>query len=372
MTLSAAQRELIRGRRLHLDPLGMAVFEKRVASHLSTLGWMVALLLGLTCANVAGLLLSRGFERRRELATRLAIGCSRGSVIRQLLTEALLLALAGGAAGLIAASTLAPILASRFPLAGASSQLDVPIDFSVLGFTFAISILTCFVFGLIPAWQATRIDLVSALKGTPAVPSANRTRSVLLSGQVALSVGLLGAAGLFAVNLRSLLVQDTGFDRQRLLMAEVEPALSGYNESARLRFYRELQSRLDALTGPSTYTSVVMANVAPRSPYHWSSGFQVAGRGRESGPMVRAVAVGPGYLETMRIPLRSGRLLNERDDTGTLRVAVISESLARREFPNDNPLGKRFLRRSPNLARPCSPKLTQAWSACRLGGALAG
>ncbi len=350
ITLSAAQREIIRGRRLRLDPLGMAVFAKPVATQLSTLGWMVALLLGLTCLNVAGLLLSRGIERNRELATRLAIGCSRGSVVGQLLVEALLLAFAGGLGGLIASAIVAPILASRFPLAGAASQLDVPLDLTVLGFTFAVSILTCLLFGLMPAWQATKIDLVSALKGSVAVPSANRMRGLLLSGQVALSVGLLGAAGLFTLNLRSLLVKDAGFDRQRLLMAEVEPALSGYNELARLRFYRELQARLNDLAGPATYESVVMANVAPRSPYHWSSGFRVAGRGRESGPSVRAVAVGPGYLEAMRIPLRRGRLLNERDETGALRVAVISESLARREFPNDSPLGKRFTAdlRSPN------------------------
>ena len=348
-TLSAAQRKLIRERRLHLDPLAVAVLEKRVSSQLSALGWMVALLLGLTCANVAGLQLSRGLERRRELATRLAIGGSRRAIIQQLLTESLLLALVGGALGLLFASTLSPILASRFPLAGANSQLDVPLDLTVLAFTFSVSLLACLLFGLLPAWQATKIDLVSALKGASALPAANRLHGLLLAGQVALSVGLLGAAGLFAANLRSLLVQDSGFDQQRLLMAEVEPALSGYDESARLRFYKDLQSHLDALANPSTYTSVVMANVAPRSPYHWSSGFDVAGRETEAGPIVRAVAVGPGYLQTMRIPLRAGRLLNERDDTAALRVAVITESLARREFPNENPIGKRFIadRRSP-------------------------
>lgn len=341
-TLSAAQRELIRGRRLRLEPLGAAVFERHVADHLSTLGWMVALLLGLTCANVAGLLLSRGIERNRELATRLAIGASRGRVIRQLLTEALLLAGCGGAAGLLAASTIAPALASRFPLAGPASHLAVPIDFAVFGFTLAVSLCACLLFGLVPAWQVTRFELVPALKGSAATPSANRLRNVLLAGQAALSVVLLGAAGLFAMNLGTLLTQDAGFDRQRLLLAEVEPALSGYGEPARLRFYRELQDRLDARRGPDTFTSVVMANVAPRSPYHWTSGFEVAGRGREDGPIVRAVAVGPGYFEAMRIPLRSGRLLAERDGTGAPRVALISEALARREFPNESPLGRRF------------------------------
>lgn len=339
-TLTASQREIIRGRQLRLEPLSMAVFDKRVASHLSTLGWMVALLLALTCLNVAGLLLSRGIERSREMATRLAIGCSRASLIRQLLVEAMMLAFAGGIGGLIAAAFVAPILTSRFPLTGAASQLDVPVDLTVVGFAFAISIVTCLLFGLMPAWQATRLDLVSALKGSAAAPSANRTRSLLLSGQVALSVGLLGAAGLFTANLRSLSVQDTGF---RLLMAEVEPALSGYDEPGRLRFYQDLQTRLNNLAGPATYESAVMANVAPRSPHSWFTGFELVGRSGSSAPPVRAFAVGPGYLETMRVPLRSGRLLNERDDATAPRVAVISESLARREFPNGSPLGKRFV-----------------------------
>ncbi len=342
LTLSAAQRTLIRGRRLRLDRLSMAVFDRRVSSHLTTLGWMVALLLALTCANVAGLLLARGMERRRELATRLAIGCSRWSLVRQLLTEALLLALAGGAAGLLAASALAPALASRFPLAGAASQLDVPIDYAVVAFTIAVATVACILFGLLPAWQSTRIDLVSGLNGTLGAARRNWLPTLLLAGQVALSVVLLGATGLLTANLRGLLTQHTGFDRQRLLLAEVEPALGGYDEKARLRFYGQLQARLDERAGPATYSSVVMANVAPSSPYHWSAGFQVDGRESGGGPLVRAVAVGPGYLEALGIPLRSGRILNARDDTGAPRVAVISESLARREVPDASPLGRRF------------------------------
>ncbi|MBL8231713.1 MAG: ABC transporter permease [Bryobacterales bacterium] len=341
VTLSAVQRQIIRGRWLHLKPLGSSVFEQPVTSNLSLLGWMTGLLLGLTCLNVAGILLARGMERTRETATRIAVGCSRQAVVRQLLVESALLASAGGITGVMAAAIVAPILASRYPITGAASQLDVPVDLAVLGFGFGISLLACLAFGLMPAWQATKIDLVAGLKGAGAAPSASQMRSVLLFGQVTLSVVLLGAAGFLVTHLRSLLTQNSGFDRQRLLLAEVEPALSGYDEAGRLRFYRELQGRLDALAGPATYSAAVMANVAPRSPHHWSSGFEVAGRGG-GGPSVRAVAVGPGYFEAMRIPLRSGRLLNERDETGAARVAVISESLARREFPEESPLGRRF------------------------------
>jgi len=140
---------------------------------LSALGWTVALLVLLTCANVAGLQLSRGTERSREFAARLAIGASRSAVVHQLLTESLLLALAGGALGLFLAATVAPVLASRFPLTGTASQLNVPLDFAILGFTFALSILICLLFGLLPAWHTTKIDLLSAFKHASAASAAN-------------------------------------------------------------------------------------------------------------------------------------------------------------------------------------------------------
>jgi predicted permease len=340
-SLSAAQRKMIRGRHLGLEPLSDAVFESRVAGHISTMGWMVGLLLGLACVNVAGLMLARGIERRRELATRLSIGASRGRIIGQLLTEALLLALGGGAAGLAGAAVIAPLLASRFPLAGSGSRLDVPLDWTVPGFTFAVSLLACLLFGLAPAWQATKLDLVAALKGAMPTVSANRMRNVLLAAQAGVSVVLLCAAGLFSANLRALLVKDTGFDRQRLLLAEVEPTLSGYDNAARLKLYGALEKRMQEMRG-SGFVSATLSNVAPMSPYHWSSLFLVKGRERTEDRLVRAVAVGANYFDTMRIPLRAGRLPEDRDDADAPRVAVISESLARLEFPDESPIGRRF------------------------------
>lgn len=334
--LSPAQWQVIRGRRLRLEPLGNAVFESRVAGHLSTLGWMVGLLLALACVNVAGLMLARGLERRKELATRLSIGASRGRIIGQLLTEALLLALAGGAAGLASAAIIAPLLASRFPLAGDGSHLDVSLDWTVLCFTFAASLLACLVFGLAPAWQATKLDLASALKDTMSTVSANRLRNVLIAVQAGVSVVLLCAAALFSADLRDLLTKDGGYDRQRLLLAELEPTLSGYDNAARLKLYAALETRLQGMAA--------LSNVAPMSQYHWSSLFLVKGREQKEDRFVRSVAVGANYFETLRIPLRRGRLPNDRE-----RVAVISESLARREFPNEDPIGKRF---SADLREP--------------------
>lgn len=339
--LSPAQRQLIRERRLRLEPLRYAVLNPQMASHLATLGWMVALLLCLTCANVAGLLLSRGMERSREIATRLSIGASRGRIVRQLMGEALLLAGVGGAAGIAVATIVAPALASRFPVAGSGSNLDVPLDLTVLAFALIVSILACLFFGLVPAWQATKLDLVSALKGSISAPATRRTRDILLAGQTALAVVLLYAAGLFAFNLRTLLVQDTGFDRHHLLLAELEPTLNGYDAPARLKLYAALERRLKELQG-TAFVSAAVSNVAPMSPYYWSSLFLVAGREQQKDRIVRSVAVGTNYFETMRIPLRAGRLPNERDGETAPHVAVISESLARREFPHESPIGRRF------------------------------
>ncbi len=339
--LSPAQRQLIRERHLRLEPLRYAVLNPQMASHLTTLGWMVALLLCLTCANVAGLLLSRGMERSREIATRLSIGASRGRIVRQLMGEALLLAGAGGAAGVAAAAIIAPALASRFPVAGNGSNLDVPLDLTVLAFALIVSFLACLFFGLVPAWQATKLDLVSALKGSISAPATRRTRDILLAGQTALAVVLLYAAGLFAFNLRTLLVRDTGFDRHHLLLAELEPTLNGYDGPERLKLYAALERRLKERPG-AAFVSAAVSNVAPMSPYHWTSLFLVAGREQEKDRIVRSVAVGTNYFETMGIPLRAGRLPNERDSENAPRVAVISESLARREFPHESPIGRRF------------------------------
>lgn len=331
--LSPAQRQMIRGRHLRLEPLASAVLESRVADHIVTMGWIVGLLLSLACVNVAGLLLARGIERRRELATRLSIGASRGRIIGQLLTEALLLAIAGGAAGLAGAVIAAPLLATRFPLAGDGSKLDVPLDWTVLGFTFGVSLIACLLFGLAPAWQATKLDLVTALKGSMPTVSANRMRNVLLAMQAGVSVVLLCAAGLFTTNLRELLANDTGFDRHRLLLAELEPTLSGYDEAARLRLYAALEQRLQEV-----FPLVTLSNVAPMSPFHWGSLFLVKGRERTDDRPVRGVVVGANYFDTMRIPLRYGQLPDSRN-----RTAVISETLARLEFPNESPIGRRFI-----------------------------
>jgi predicted permease len=343
--LTASQLEVIRRRHVRFVTLGDATLSARVRRHLRMLGFLVAALLLMTCANLAGLLLARGLERQRELATRLSIGASRSRIIAQLLTESLLLGLAGGTAGLALGASIAPVLATRFPLAGQGSELRIALDTTVIFFSLGVSILASLAFGITPAWQSTRLDLISSLKGSTQGMRHLRLRHALLAGQVAMALLLLIVAGLFSTNLRRVLAHDTGFANRHLLIAEMEPMLLGYSDEQRLALYRRLDERLWAETQRpgSVITQAALSNVAPVSQYYWTSLFLIEGRadGREIVP--RAIAVGPEYFVTMRIPLRRGRLLTERDDRQSPRVAVISESLAQRAFPDSDPIGRRFV-----------------------------
>lgn len=343
--LVASQRAMMRKRTLTLEPLRDAVLATRTRQHLRTLALIVLGVLVVTCANLAGLLLVRGLQRRKELATRLALGASRSRVIAHLVMESVLIGACGGAAGLLLGASLAPLLASQFPLLGEGSKLAVPLDFRVLGFALALSMLTSLVFGVAPAWKSTRLDLVAALKGGESGPRHTRIRHGLLAVQTGAALLLLVAAGLFALNLRRLFAFDAGFQVNRLLIAEMEPTLNGYDGTQRLALYRRLDQRLKELAGTagSGIRAAALSNVAPISPYYWSMMFLRAGRSEDKELVPRAVAVGPGYFETMGIPLRRGRLITERDDVGAPRAALISESLARRAYPDQDPIGQRFV-----------------------------
>ncbi len=338
---SPATLRIIRQRSIRLDPLRDAALSARVVAYLKALAWIVGALLLLTCANLAGLMIIRGLERRSEIATRLAVGASRWRLIRQLGAESLLLATGGSAAGLFLGAAAGPVLASLFPLAGPGSQLDVPLDSNLVAFAIAISTLAALTFGLLPAWRSSKVDLAGALKG----PAPQRSRQLLLSGQVALALVLLVVAGLFAKNLRELLTHDLGFTSRDLVIAEIDPSIAGYDEAQRFAFYRELQQRLDdAAQSPGAGVSrFALSNVAPLSGFGWSSMFIVEGREDEMDLIPRAVAVGPGYFETLGIELRRGRLLETFDGPNAPQVAVISESLAAKAFPGSDPIGQRFV-----------------------------
>ena len=276
-----------------------------------------------------------------QLAARSEVVCICVSADADVLAviEALLPGVAGGMSGFLAALIGAPVLAARFPIAGDGSQLDVPVDWTVFAFTLVISLVACVLFGLAPAWRATQLELTAALKESMPTLSTNRLRNALIAIQSAVSIVLLSAAGWFMADLHSILTRDAGYDRHRLLLAELEPVLSGYDNAARLKLYAMLERRL---AEDPAWQSTALSSVAPMSVYHGSSLFLVKNREQEPDRSVRAAVVSPGYFDTLRIPLRSGRLFNIHDRADAPRVAIISESLARREFPNENAIGKQF------------------------------
>ncbi|MBY0506737.1 MAG: ADOP family duplicated permease [Bryobacteraceae bacterium] len=344
--LVLAQKEYFRHWRVRLEPLREAVLAEDVQRHLRTLVWVVLALLLLACANLAGLLLARGQDRQREIATRLAVGASRARIVTQLLMESLLLGLLGGAAGLLFGAWCAPAIAAWFPLAGEGSRLDVKLDPLVFAFTLTVSLLACVVFGLWPALVSTRLDLVAAIKGVGGWRAGGRQRQWLLAAQVAIAVVLLAVAGRFAQRLQTLIHTDVGFTRERLLIAEIEPVLLNYDGPARIALYQKLEAKLRERVGRE-FVAATVSNVSPISRFNWSTLFYVNGEPR--GVIPRANQVGLDYLPTLGIRLKRGRWFDERDRAGSPRVAVISETTAREAFPNGDALGQRF------MADPRSP-----------------
>ncbi|MFN7939703.1 MAG: ABC transporter permease [Bryobacteraceae bacterium] len=338
--LTPAQRKIIQGRTVFLEPLRDAVLDSREKGRLSTLAWAVAALLLMTCANVAGLLLARGMERQREIATRLAIGASRGRIVWQLLAESSLVGIAGGVAGLVLGSLMASVVAARFPIGGAGSSFDTSVDWRVLLFAIVVTMAATLLFGLTPAMHATRLDLMAVIKAGAHSKQQRRFRLALVAGQVALATVLLAMAGIFTASLQRLFHREMGYQRTNLLLAELEPTLNGYDNQRRLQLYRSLDASLGS--GAPGICNAALTNVAPMSPYTWSSLFLVEGGSTGEEIIPRGLAVGPGYFTTLGIPLRRGRLLTDRDEANAPRVALISESLARKAFPDSDPIGRRF------------------------------
>ena len=299
----------------------------------------------IACANVANLLLARGARRQREVAVRLSLGAGRRRLFQQLLTESLVLSLVGGAAGVLVGWG-----GLRIFLAMAVDRLprmdEVAIDENVLLFTLAVSLLTGILFGLVPAWRATRLNLVTLLKegGRQSSGSRHRSNRILAVCEVALAFVLLVGAGLMINSVLRLQRVDIGYDPENLLTGRVQLVSSKYVEvlpdnmkrvtpQAPL-FYRQVKERLTAIPG---VRSVAVASAAYPQP------FRVVGRPdppREQQPQASVQEVGPDYFETLGMSLRKGRLIDERDREATPWVAVVNEALVRNVFPDDDPIGK--------------------------------
>jgi len=329
---------------VRLTPAGHGVEQLQTdyAIGLRLLGTLSALLLLIACANIANLLLARGSANRSQTAVRLALGAPRSRLIRQMLTESVLLALAGGAAGLyLAYAGTHAILLLAF-----RGAHYIPIDarptVPALGFALLLSLATGIVFGIAPAWMASRSDPADALRG--AGRSTGDRSSVLQKSlvivQVAFSIVLLIGSGLVTQSLRNLEHQDFGFVTEGRLIVNIDPSLAGYTPDKLHGLYQRLQDALPRIPGVLTAS---LSGYSPLGGNNWNERVFIEGKP----PDYRWTApswdrVGPHYFETIGTRLRQGRTINESDTPAGRHVAVINETFARRFFPNQNPIGQHF------------------------------
>ncbi|HVF43315.1 MAG TPA: ABC transporter permease [Pyrinomonadaceae bacterium] len=333
-----------RGLTATLRPLQEEVVGESVRRPLFVMLGAVGLVLLIACANVANLLLARAASRRKEVAVRTALGASRARIVRQLLTESLLLSLAGGACGLVLALWGVDLLVALAP-AGTPRVEEVGLDARVVGFTFAVSLFTGVVFGLAPALHASKVDLNESLKegsrGSTEGPKRGRLRGALVVAEFAIALVLLAGAGLLLKSFARVQEESPGFDASNVLTMRVvlpEAKYRGYEEHR--AFYSNLFARLRRLPGVE---AVGANNLLPFNGSVGSRTFLIEGRPVPPGqpkPEEQLRFVTPGYFEAMRVPLLRGRDFGERDINGEPRVAVVSRSMAERHWPGEDALGK--------------------------------
>jgi putative ABC transport system permease protein len=321
-----------------------------IAPVLLLLQGAVALLLLAACANVAGLVLARAVNRTQEISVRMALGAGRGRVVRQLLTESVLLALAGGGVGLLVAGWAIRVLRAVLPDL-IPRMKSMSIDSNVLIFTLLVSLLTGVVFGLVPAWKSGRQDLSAQLSSgagrTTGSVSGQRTRSSLLAAEIALTLVLAITAGLLVKSFWKLITVPAGFQADHLLTLGLNLPESRYKDPASQRsFMRNLLRRLEALPGVRSAAAISLlplrgnflmkrSNVAAFAV----EGHPAARPGEEPNADYRFVTA--DYFETMRIPLLQGRYFGEADTPERPRVVLINATMARKHFPNENPIGRK-------------------------------
>ncbi|MBV8201653.1 MAG: ABC transporter permease, partial [Acidobacteria bacterium] len=347
-------RKAVLGQRLVLDPgaRGISLLRRSLTQPLLLLLAVAGLVLLIACANVANLLLARADSRRKEMAVRLGIGAGRWRLLRQLVTESLLLAGLGGALGLGFAGWGSRLLLGLVSQDAAPLPLDVDLDWRKIAFAVAVALATGLGFGLVPALQATRVDLAASLKqgaqnlmGGGAAGGAGRGRMplgrALVAAQIGLSLLLLVGAGLFVRSLRHLLAVDAGFARDGVVTASINPRLLGYSDPRLLDLYARLTERLEALPGVRS---------ASLSRYRLLSGSQSVGSISLPGYVPRPnedmdaqfLIVTPRYFETVGAPLLAGRPFSVRDREGSPQVVIVNQAMVRRFFPHGSPLGRRF------------------------------
>ena len=322
---------------------GISSLRRQYDLPLKMLMGIAALVLLIACANIASLMLARASARRKEIAVRLALGASRRRLIRQLLTECLLLSGIGAAFGLWIARAGGQLLVRYISTEREKVVLDLALDGRILFFTAAIAILTGVLFGLLPAFRATRVSVSGGIKGSANESSAGAARfrsgSWTVAVQVAISLVLVITAGLFVRSFAKLATLDAGFDRANVLVADMDTHNAGLTDARQAAVADEILRRVRALPG---VVSASRAIVTPIGRGSWDNGIVVEGpqapTGQDADVYINFVA--PDFFSTLRTPLLEGRDFGERDAGETPRVAIINQALARKFFPGSDPLGK--------------------------------
>ena len=324
--------------RLVVDSGARGIYDVNVSDEraVTILSVVVVLVLLIVCANVANLLLSRAATRQREISIRLSLGATRARLMRQLLTESVLLASIGGVLGILVAKWSGQLLP------GGAGQATA-IDWRVLSFVLAVTAVTGIAFGIAPALRTTSINVSATLKDTSR--SVAGSRSVLTKGllvlQVAVSLVLLIAAGLFLRTLNNLRHVDVGFNARNLVLFRVNPSLNRYDDKKTVTLIDAITARLEAIPGVRAVgvSTVPLLSNSVSSTSIFRQGRSYAPRQFDS---INVLAISPDYFKTMEMPLVSGRGFTERDNQTAPKVVVINETAVRKYFPNENPLGLRF------------------------------
>jgi len=330
----------------HAAPRVVALQDEMVGSYRSALLMLLAavgFVLLIACSNLANLLLASASARHKEIAIRTAIGATRIRLIRQLLTESMLLAVAGGALAVLGAwwgiDLLLTLSPSDLPRSG-----EISLDARVLAFTLGVSLLAGLIFGVTPAIHASKVDLIKELKGASKGSleafGRNRTRSILVVSEIAISLVLLIGAGLLVKSFQRLQNVSPGFDADGLLLVRLSLPQARYSKPEEIRtFYEKIASRIEALPGVE---SVGAANVLPMNGLNVRADYTVVGRppvSKTDVPAAQNRFVSPGYFHTMKIPIMTGRDFTEMDGSRAQAVVVIDETVAARYWPDQNPLG---------------------------------
>ncbi len=325
---------------------GLDFLRRQYSQLLYVLMTLVGLILAIACANIANLLLARATARRREIAVRLSLGASRLRVVRQLLTESVLLASLGGLIGVAFAHWGIGALTLLLGNGRENFTLHASLNWRVLAVTIALSVATGMLFGLAPAIQSTRVDLVSALKQTRGGEQLLRLHrwlrvslnQALAVFQIAISLLLLFAAGLFVHTLANLNSIALGFNRENLALFTLNAKQAGYRDDVLIRFYENLQARLSTMPG---VRSVSSSNFELVSDSTGSTGVKIPGfTEKNTGSSV--LYIGPGFFSTMQIPLLLGREVDQRDVRAGAAVAIVNEVFVKTYFANENPVGRHF------------------------------